>query len=128
MFAIFWSMISEKTKDIGVLRAIGAGRAGVAWLFLRYGLVIGVVGSLAGGALASVIVLNINPIHEWLGHTLGIYVWDPAVYYFTEIPSRVEPWKAAVVLASGVGSSVVGALAPALRAAWMDPVRALRFE
>lgn len=128
VFAIFWSMISEKTKDIGVLRAIGASRGGVAWLFVRYGLAIGIVGSLAGTGLAYLIVLNINPIHEWLGEQLGIWVWDPQVYLFSTIPSRVEPARAAAVAMSGVLSSALGALIPAARAAWMDPVKALRFE
>ncbi|HBS29257.1 MAG TPA: hypothetical protein DEB06_07350 [Phycisphaerales bacterium] len=128
VFAIFWSMISEKTKDIGVLRALGASRSGVAWLFTRYGLAIGVVGATMGLALASAVVWNINPIHEWMGEALGIQVWDPSVYYFTEIPSQVVPWKAGLVWAIGVMSSVLGALIPAARAAAMDPVRALRFE
>jgi lipoprotein-releasing system permease protein len=126
--AIFWAMVSEKTKDIGVLRALGASRGGVAWLYLRYGLAIGLVGSAVGGVMAFLIVTNINPIHEWLGQTLGVYVWDPSVYYFTQIPNKVEPTKAAFVLAGGVVFSVLGALLPALRAAWMDPVKALRFE
>jgi len=121
-------MVSDKTKDIGILRAVGASRAGVAWLFLRYGVTIGVVGAALGGLTAYAIVLNINPIHEWLGTALGIYVWDPSVYYFTQIPSEVDPAKAALVLAGGVVFSVLGALLPALKAANMDPVRALRFE
>ena len=128
VLAIFWAMVAEKTKDIGILRSLGASRTGVAWLWLRYGAAIGVVGSILGGLLAYTIVWNINPIHEWLGSALGIKVWDPAVYYFTEIPNTVETPKAAIVLISGVLSSLLGALVPALRAAWMDPVRALRFE
>lgn len=128
VFAIFWSMISEKTKDIGVLRALGASRAGIAWLFTRYGLAIGFVGATLGVILACVVVWNINPIHEWMGEALGIQVWDPSVYYFTDIPNQVVPWKAAAVFAVGVLSSVLGALIPAVRAATMDPVKALRFE
>jgi lipoprotein-releasing system permease protein len=128
VIAIFWAMVSEKTKDIGVLRAIGASRWGVAWLWVRYGLAIGVVGSVLGGILAYLVVLNINPIHEWLGSALGIMVWDPAVYYFTDIPSRVDPAHAVIVLTGGIVSCAVGAIVPALRAAFMDPVKALRFE
>jgi lipoprotein-releasing system permease protein len=128
ILAIFWSMVSEKTKDIGVLRAVGAGRAGVAWLWLRYGLSIGLVGAILGGTIAWLTITNINPIHEWMSRVLGITIWDPNVYYFSEIPKVVEPTKAAIVLGGALVFSVLGALIPALRAAYMDPVKALRFE
>lgn len=128
VLAIFWAMVSEKTKDIGILRAIGASRGGVAWIWLRYGLAIGVVGALLGGLAAFLIVTNINPIHEWLGRNLGIVIWNPRVYYFTEIPHKVELTKAAIIMTSGIVASVAGALVPALKAAYMDPVKALRFE
>jgi lipoprotein-releasing system permease protein len=128
ILAIFWAIVSEKTKDIGILRSIGASRLGVTWLFLRYGLAIGLVGSVAGSALALLIVTNINAIHNKLTAWLGIVIWDPSVYYFFRIPSEVEGWKLAVVFAGGVLASVLGALIPSLRAASLDPVRALRFE
>ncbi|MEL6798214.1 MAG: FtsX-like permease family protein, partial [Planctomycetota bacterium] len=80
VLAIFWSMVSERTKDVGILRAIGASRLGVAWLWIRYGLAIGAVGTTLGIGLAYVVITNINAIHDWLGSALGISIWDPAVY------------------------------------------------
>lgn len=150
VLAIFWSMVSEKTRDIGVLRALGASTLGVAWLWLRYGAAIGLVGAVAGVFVGWLIVTNINPIHDWLGADLGpglsraasavlgwfgagpvtidLTIWDPRVYYFVEIPREVEPGKAAVVFVVGILTCLLGALIPATRAARMDPVRALRFE
>ncbi len=128
VLAIFWSMISEKTKDIGILRALGASRAGIVWLWVRYGLAIGLVGGVAGLILAYTIVWNINPIHEWMGEQLNIVIWDPRIYYFTRIPSKVDPWHAFYAVVGFVLSSAVGALLPAIRAAMLHPVKALRFE
>lgn len=128
VLAIFWSMVSEKTKDIGILRALGASTPGVAWLWLRYGAAIGFVGAAMGTLAGYLIVTNINTIHEWLGETFGLLIWDPRVYYFTEIPREVEPVKALVVFTAGVLTCLVGAAWPAWRAANMRPVQALRFE
>lgn len=128
VLAIFWSMVSEKTKDIGILRALGAGTWGVAWLWLRYGAAIGLVGAVLGTTAGYLIVTNINAIHEWLGKTFGLLIWDPRVYYFTEIPREVEPAKAAIVFIAGVLTCLFGAAWPAWRAANMRPVQALRFE
>jgi len=128
VLAIFWSMISEKTRDIGILRALGASTAGVAWLWLRYGAAIGVVGATLGVVTGWLIVHNINGIHDWMGETFGLVIWDPRVYYFVEIPREVEPVKAAIVFTAGVMTCVLGAFIPALRSARMDPVKSLRFE
>jgi lipoprotein-releasing system permease protein len=128
VLAIFWSMVSEKTKDIGILRSLGASTLGITWLWLRYGAAVGAVGSGAGLLAAWWIVRNINEIHEWLGANLNLMIWDPSVYYFFEIPSAMDWTKAATVVGAGVLTCLVGAAVPALRAGLMDPVRALRFE
>ena len=67
VLAIFWAIVQEKTRDIGILRAVGASRTGVLWIFLRYGVLIGVVGSALGVLLAWGVVARINDIHDFLG-------------------------------------------------------------
>jgi lipoprotein-releasing system permease protein len=128
ILAIFWGMVSEKTKDIGVLRSMGASWSGVAWLWIRYGIAIGVIGAVLGGVGGSLIIWNINPIHDWLGRQFNIVIWDPSVYLFPEIPSKVETMKFVISVGGGLFFSILGALVPAIRAANMRPVNALRFE
>jgi lipoprotein-releasing system permease protein len=128
VLAIFWSMVSEKTKDIGVLRSLGAGTWGVAGLWLSYGAAIGVVGSGLGTAAGAMVAVNIDSIHSWMGETFGLVIWDPSVYYFTEVPHDLAAHKLIIVATTGVLTCLVGAAWPAARAARMDPVRALRFE
>jgi lipoprotein-releasing system permease protein len=67
VLSIFWAIVHEKTRDIGILRSIGASRLGISWIFLRYGLVVGVVGAIVGLGLSYLVVRNINAIHGALG-------------------------------------------------------------
>lgn len=125
---IFYMIAMEKTRDIGTLRAIGAGRAGIAAIFLNYGLVLGVIGSAMGVLLAMLVVNNINEIQELLV-VLGFQrVWDPQFYYFDRIPSRLDPQEVLVIVGCAVAASVLAAVIPALIAASVDPVKSLRYE
>ncbi|MCA9309616.1 MAG: ABC transporter permease [Phycisphaerales bacterium] len=128
VFSVFWSMISEKIRDIGVLRSLGASRLGITGLYLLYGAGLGALGALLGLALSWLIVANINPIHDGLTRLLGFVLWDPDVYFFSRIPNRINLLHALVVMTGGVLLSLLGALLPAIRAARMDPARALQFE
>ncbi len=75
ILAIFWAIVSEKTRDVGILRAMGASRAGVMAIFLRYGLAIGIAGSAIGTAIAWLVVRNINAIHMALGEEAPAWAW-----------------------------------------------------
>jgi lipoprotein-releasing system permease protein len=68
---IFYMIVLEKTRDIGILRAVGASRGGIMGIFVGYGLAIGIVGAGLGLLLATLIVLNINDIQDWLATELG---------------------------------------------------------
>ena len=124
----FYMIVLEKTRDIGVLRAIGAPRLGIMNLFLGYGLAIGVVGSFIGLGLAVAVVTHLNEIQAAIAATTGWKMWDPQTYFFDRIPDRVDYAEALTVVAGAVLSSVVGAALPALLAARLRPVDALRYE
>ncbi len=128
VLAIFWTIVQQKTRDIGTLRAVGASELGILWLFLRYGLIIGVLGAVLGAGIAYAIVWNINPIHELVGEITGTYIWDPKVYYFNQLPNEVNPLYALIIMTGGALFAVFGALIPSIRAAFVDPVTALRYE
>ena len=124
----FYMTVLEKTRDIGVLRAIGASRAGIMSLFLGYGLAIGIVGALVGLTLAWAIVTHLNQIQDIIAKLTGWQMWNPKIYVFDHIPDHVQ-WFSAIVIAIGaVLSSVIGSLIPAILAALLNPVEALRHE
>ncbi len=180
VLSIFWAIVQEKSRDIGILRSIGASRTAVLWIFLQYGLVIGAVGGAIGVGLGWLVICNINSIHDAIGAdappwtwmaafgmgslslvmalrgsfrgillptllwlvtamTLGLVgcgllahrgtlIWDPAVYYFSSIPSQIDWLTAGITWIGAVVFSVLGASVPAAKAADIDPVRALRYE
>ena len=72
VLSIFWAIVQEKTRDIGILRAVGASRPGILGIFLMYGLVIGLLGSIIGVGLGWLVVTNINAIHHAMGEPAPI--------------------------------------------------------
>ena len=128
ILATFFMIVVEKTRDIGILKALGAPSTGVMSIFLSYGVSLGVVGSGVGMFLGLLFVWNINTIAAGLEWVTGQEVFDPTVYYFQEIPVQINPFTIAWVTAGAVAIAIMASILPAIRAARLHPVEALRYE
>lgn len=128
ILAIFFMIVVEKTKDIGILKALGASRRGVLGIFLGYGLSLGIVGSGMGLLLGLVFVWNLNTIRDWLEYFTDQKVFDPSIYYFYKIPTIIEPLTVCWIVGGALLIAVLASILPAIRAANLHPVQALRYE
>ena len=126
ILAIFFMIVVEKTKDIGTLKALGASARGVMSVFLGYGLSLGIVGAGCGVVLGLLFVRYINEIEDFLSWLSGQEVFNAEVYFFREIPTTVHPPMVVAVACGAVGIAVLASVLPAMRAARMHPVEALR--
>ena len=128
ILATFFMIVVEKTRDIGILKALGAPSRGVMSIFLNYGFSLGLVGSGAGMIGGLLFVHYINDIARLIEIVTGQEVFDPTVYYFERIPTEVAPLAVAGVVFGAVLIAVLASVLPALRAARLQPVEALRYE
>jgi len=128
ILAIFSMIVVEKTRDIGIMKALGASTAGIRGIFLGYGLLLGAVGSGVGMAGGLLFVRYINECERALSTVMGRKVFDDTIYYFDKIPTQVNPFTVAWIVVGALSIAVLASIWPAHRAAHVHPVRSLRFE
>ncbi|MDB2685794.1 ABC transporter permease [Mariniblastus sp.] len=128
ILATFFMIVVEKTRDIGILKALGAPSRGVMSIFLGYGMSLGAVGTGVGVIIGLLFVAYINRIADVVSWITGQEVFDPEFYYFSEIPTIVSPTMVVLVGLGAILIAVLASVLPALRAARLHPVEALRYE
>ncbi len=121
-------LVKNKSRDVAVLRTMGASRGAVMRIFLIAGTAIGVLGAAAGVVLGLLIVVNIGPIQDFISLVTGVNVFDPEVYYLYRLPARIDWGELVYVTVFAFAMSLLATLPPSWRASRLDPVEALRYE
>jgi lipoprotein-releasing system permease protein len=121
-------LVRAKTRDIAIMRTMGATRRSLLKIFVTTGTTIGVIGTGTGLVLGSVILFFREPIVSFIAFVTGQQIWDPEVRFLSTLPSRTDPWEVFGIVCLALGMSFLATLYPALKAANTDPVQVLRYE
>jgi lipoprotein-releasing system permease protein len=130
-FSIMNTLITvtvQKTREIGVMKALGARTWQIVWVFLAQGMLVGFFGNAAGLGFGILAVHYRNEFKEWLANVLHIQLFPADIYEFSSIPAQIVPHDIAIICISAFFICSVAALIPAYFAARLDPVKALRYE
>lgn len=118
----------QKTRDIGVMKALGARSSQIIGIFFIQGVIIGVFGTIFGLGIGIGFVSIRNEFKDFLANVFGIEVFPPSVYQFTKIPAEIVPQDLMIICACAFVLCSLAALVPAWVASRLDPVKALRYE
>ncbi|WP_219893114.1 lipoprotein-releasing ABC transporter permease subunit [Aquisediminimonas profunda] len=121
-------LVRAKTRDIAIVRTMGASRASLVRIFMTVGIVIGSLGIAAGVVLGFVILYFRQAMVNGIQFLTGQNLWDPSIRFLTELPARTDPLEVLGVVFMALVLTILATLYPAFKAAGTDPVQVLRYE
>src|SRR5882724_7209959 len=121
-------LVKDKGGDIAILRTMGATPGAVMRVFFIAGAAIGTIGTVSGVLIGIVFCANIESIRQFLSRITGTTLFDPTIYFLSQMPAKIDPYDVVSVVLMALTLSFLATLYPSWRAARLDPVEALRYE
>lgn len=126
--SVLITFVVQKTREIGILKALGATRAQVTWLFLSQSVLVGIMGVIAGFGLGMLALSYRNEFLRMMNRAIGFDLFPPSIYNFTELPALIVRHDILIICGGSLLICLLAGIFPAWNAGRLNPVEALRHE
>jgi lipoprotein-releasing system permease protein len=122
------TFVVQKTREIGMLKALGASNLQISGVFLGQSAIIGVLGVISGYGLGMLALTYRNEFLHFMNRMTGFELFPASIYGFGDLPAVIDPHDIAVICGLSFLICILGGVLPAIRAGRLKPVEALRYE